>query len=81
MGVGLTWIADPASTYEVLAGPRPDQLTPAATFTGKPGHTATVPPARPSNGVLPHPKELRSDPRATECVTQQRTRGLIHEMS
>jgi len=38
-----TWFADPGALYQVLSGPSPDQLTPAAGFTGKPAYTATVP--------------------------------------
>lgn len=38
-----TWFADPDAIYQVLSGPSPAQLTPAATFTGKPAYTATVP--------------------------------------
>lgn len=38
-----TWLATPAASYEILSGPRPDALTPAASFLGSPAYTATVP--------------------------------------
>ncbi len=39
-----TWFADPDVLYQILSGPSPSQLTPAADFIGKPAYTATVPP-------------------------------------
>jgi len=40
-----TWFADPDVLYQILAGPSPAQLTPAADFIGKPAYTAIVPSA------------------------------------
>lgn len=47
-----TWLATPAASYEILSGPRPGALTPAASFLGSPAYTATVPPPGPTAGFF-----------------------------